>query len=159
LILEDVLKDSPCLVGMGNPYRRDDGVGPWIAERLKGLGVPVFNAEDVLENYVYDIAGTDCRNVILMDAVAAGMEPGTVVFGSMDGIGEPASVSTHKAALGLCGRILESSGKRVYLLGIVPRDLDYGPGLTEDVRRAADGISDLIVRTLKQGTEEDRHAG
>jgi hydrogenase 3 maturation protease len=159
LTLEDVLKESPCLVGMGNPARRDDGVGSWIAGRLRENGVPCFDVEDVLENHVYDIARTGNPSVVIMDAVAAGMEPGAVVFGPLRGAGEPAPVSTHKLALGLCGRILEESGKRVYLLGIVPRDLDYGPGLTVEVRRAAESISDLIIGTLKPGGEEVRHAG
>jgi hydrogenase maturation protease len=147
--LEDVLADGACLVGTGNPWRRDDGVGPWLAEGLKVAGIPVFNAEDVLENHVYDIAREDCRNVVIMDAVAAGLEPGTIVFEPLDGLGEPVGLSTHKLALGLCGKILEAHGKRTYLLGIVPRDLDFGRGLTPEVEKAASGVRDLILRARR----------
>ena len=79
--LEDILREGACLVGTGNPLRRDDGVGVWLAERLEGAPIPVFNVEDVPESYVGDIARSGCRNVIIMDAVAAGLEPGAVVFG------------------------------------------------------------------------------
>jgi hydrogenase maturation protease len=154
---EDVLADGACLVGTGNPWRRDDGVGPWLAESLEGAGLPVFNAEDVLENHVYDIARTDCRNVVIMDAVAADLEPGAVVFARLDGLREPAGPSTHKLALGLCGKILEAHGKRTYLLGIVPRDLDFGRGLTEEVERAASGVRDLILRARAGKHEEHLH--
>lgn len=155
--LEDVLADGACLVGTGNPWRRDDGVGPWLAERLAGSGFDVRNAEDVLENHVYDIARTDCRNVVIMDAVAADFEPGAVVFEPLGELGEPAGLSTHKLALGLCGKILKSHGKRTYLLGIVPSDLDFGHGLTPDVEKAASGVRDLILQARAANHEEYSH--
>ncbi len=159
MTLEDVLKEAPCLVGIGNPARRDDGVGPWIAGRLRAAGVPCFDVEDVPENYVFELVRSGRPSVVFIDAAAAAAEPATVVFGPLRGAGESAAVSTHKLALGLCGRILEEAGRRVYLLGVVPRDLDFGPGLTDEVRRAAEAICDLVIETLKPGTEEVRHAG
>jgi len=148
--LEDVLADGACLVGLGNPWRRDDGVGPWLAESLAGSGYAVFDAEDVLENHVFDIARTCIRNVIIMDAVAADLEPGSVFFEPLDGLEEPAGVSTHKLALGLCGKILEAHGKRTYLLGIVPADLDFGRGLTPEVAKAASAVRDRILRARRE---------
>ncbi len=155
--LEDVLADGACLVGVGNPWRRDDGVGPWLAESLAGSGYTVFDAEDVLENHVYDIARADCRNVVIMDAVAAAGEAGAVVFEPLDGLGEPAGLSTHKLALGLCGKILEAHGKRAYLLGIVPADLDFGRGLTPEVAKAASGVLERILRARAANHEEYLH--
>ncbi len=157
IALEDVLADGACLVGMGNPWRRDDGVGPWLAESLAGSRFEVRNVEDILESYVYDIARTDCRNVVIMDAVAADLEPGAVVFEPLDGLGEPAGPSTHKLALGLCRKIFEAHGKRTYLLGIVPRDLDFGRGLTPDVAKAASGVLDLILRARAANHKEYVH--
>ncbi len=155
--LEDVLADGACLVGVGNPWRQDDGVGPWLAESLAGSGYPVVNAEDVLENHVHDIARSDRRNVVIMDAVAAGLEPGAVVFEPLDGLGEPAGLSTHKLALGLCGKILEAHGKRTFLLGIVPRDIDFGRGLTPEVAKAASEVRDIILRAHAEKHEEYLH--
>ena len=144
--LEDILREGACLVGAGNPMRRDDGVGVWLAERLRGASVPVFNAEDVPESYVGDIARAGCPNVIIMDAVEAGLEPGTVVFGPLEEMGETAGLSTHKLALSLCGRYLDAHGQKTFLLGIVPGDLDFGPGLTAEVERAAGAVRDLVLR-------------
>ena len=102
--LEDILREGACLVGTGNPLRRDDGVGVWLAESLRGASAAVFNVEDVPESYVGEIARTGLRNVIIMDAVDAGLEPGTVVFGPLDELGERPGLSTHKLSLSLCGR-------------------------------------------------------
>jgi hydrogenase 3 maturation protease len=144
--LEDILREGACLVGTGNPLRRDDGVGVWLAERLEGAAAAVFNVEDVPESYVGEIARTGCRNVVIMDAVDAGLEPGTVVFGPLNELGERPGLSTHKLALSLCGRYLEAHGQRTFLLGIVPGDLDFGAGLTPAVERAAGEVRDLILR-------------
>lgn len=151
--LEDILSEKTCLVGLGNPYRKDDGVGPWIAEAVKSaadrVSQCVFNVESVLENVVFRIAAADCRNVLIVDAAATGGEPGDVVFGPLSDFSEAGSVSTHRASLELSAKILESAGKRVYLLGIVPEDLDFGEGLTPKVRKAAFRLRDLLVARLR----------
>jgi hydrogenase maturation protease len=144
--LEDILKEGACLVGIGNPMRRDDGVGVWLAERLEGASWPVFVVEDVPENFVADIARSEWRNVVFIDAVAADLEPGAIIFGDLTELGEQQGLSTHKLALSLCGRYLEAYGKRAFLLGIVPGDLDFGGGLTPEVERAAARVRDLILR-------------
>ena len=67
------------LIGVGNPWRRDDGVGIWIARRLAGLNLPGVevlerNGEgaELLEAW----GGAD--RVYLFDALKAGGSPGTV---------------------------------------------------------------------------------
>ena len=159
--LAEILREGACLVGLGNPYRRDDGVGPWIAEAVRTAEgrspLRVFNVEDVLENFVFRIAETDCRNVVIVDAAAAEGEPGTVVFGPLGDFAASESVSTHKPALELSGKILESAGKSVFLLGVVPEDLGYGPGLTQKVQESAVRLRDLVLRAAGQAGEENAH--
>ena len=159
--LADVLREKTCLVGLGNPYRRDDGVGPWLAEAVGPAagrrGLRVFNVEDVLENFVFQIAATDCPNVVIMDAAAAGGEPGSVVFGPLSEFAEAGSVSTHKLSLELSGKVLESAGKRVFLLGVVPEDLGFGPGLTPKVEETASRLRDLVLRAVEPGGGENAH--
>lgn len=159
--LADILREKTCLVGLGNPHRRDDGVGPWIAEAVRadadGARLRVFNVEDVLENFVFQIAGTDCRNVVIVDAAAADGEPGSVVFGPLGEFADVGSVSTHKLALELSGKILESAGKRVFFLGIVPQDLGYGPGMTPKVAESASRLRDLVLEAVEHAGEENAH--
>ncbi len=160
-VLAELLREPSCLVGVGNRLRRDDGVGPWIAGAVRdaasGTGLRVIDAEDVPENVVHEIARADCRNVVFVDAVAADGAPGTVVFGPLADFGEAESFSTHKLALSLCGKFLEAAGKRVFLLGIVPADLEFGSGLTAEVEGAAASLRDLILRSCAQPRLENRH--
>jgi hydrogenase maturation protease len=146
----DLLLEPTCLVGVGHPLRRDDGVGPWIVGAVRGAlpgtCLTVIDAQDVPENFVHGIARSDCRNVVFIDAVAAGGPPGNVIFGPLSGFAEVESVSTHQLSLSSSGRFLEDAGKKVFLLGIVPADLEFGSGLTASVEKAAASLRDLILR-------------
>ncbi len=149
-VLAARLREPTCLVGVGNPLRRDDGVGPWIIgavrEGLAGTNVSTVDAQDVPENFVHALARAECRNVIFIDAVAAPGPPGSIVFGPLAEFPEAESFSTHKLALSFSGRFLESAGKTVFLLGIVPSDLAFGAGLTPPVARTAKAIRDFFRR-------------
>jgi hydrogenase 3 maturation protease len=148
----EVLREPTCLVGVGNPLRRDDGVGPWIVgavrEAVAGTRLSVVDAQSVPENFVHVVARADCRNVIFVDAVAVEGESGTVVFGPLAEFPEAESFSTHKLALSFSGKFLEAAGKKAYLLGIVPADLEFGEGLTAEVGRAAASVRDLILKAI-----------
>lgn len=150
--LAEVLREPTCLVGVGNPLRRDDGVGPWIVgavrESVAGTRLSVVDAQSVPENFVHVVARADCRNVVFVDAVAAEGEPGTVFFGPLADFPEAESFSTHKLALAFCGKFLESAGKKVFLLGVVPADLEFGEGMSPEVERAAATLRDLILRAV-----------
>ena len=148
-ILAGLLREPACLVGVGNPLRRDDGVGPWVVGavrgRASGTRLHLVDAQDVPENFVHSVARADCRSVIFIDAVAAEAPPGSVVFGPLADFPEVESFSTHRLALSLSGRFLETAGKSVFLLGIVPADLEFGAGLTAEVERTAAALRDFIL--------------
>lgn len=150
--LAGLLQEPTCLVGIGNPMRRDDGVGPRIVGAIRdaasGTKLRVIDAQDVPENFVHVIARADCRNVVFVDAVAAEGVPGTIIFGPLADFAEAGNFSTHRLALSFSGRFLEAAGKRVFLLGVVPADLEFGAGLTAEVERAADSLRDFILGAI-----------
>ena len=155
--LEERLKQlsmgNPLIVGMGNYLRCDDAVGLYIIDSLiKNRGesdVPLLNVEDVLESYVYKIADMDCREVVIIDAVEAGMETGEVLFGKFEDFNEIFDdLSTHKLSLMLCGKIMREYGKVPYLLGIEPASIDYGTDFSEVVKDSADVIIDLLMSSI-----------
>jgi hydrogenase 3 maturation protease len=153
-VLAERLREPCCLVGVGNPLRRDDGVGPWIIGAVRGdlagTRISVIDAQDVPENFVHVVARAECRNVIFIDAVAAPGPPGTIVFGPLAEFPEAESLSTHKLALSFSGKFLESAGKTVFLLGIVAADLAFGAGLTPPVARTAEAVRDFLRRAARR---------
>ncbi len=117
-------------------------------EAVAGTRLSAVDAQSVPENFVHVVARADCRNVVFVDVVAAEAQPGTVVFGPLAEFPEAGSFSTHKLALSFCGKFLEASGKRVFLLGVVPADLTFGEGMTPEIERTAAAIRDLILRAV-----------
>ncbi len=158
--LMGVMKEKTCIIGMGNYLRRDDAVGLYLIDELRSTirseDVLLMNVEDVIENYVFKIADLDCDNVLILDAVKSTTTPGSIVFGRLIKFDEALNdYSTHKLSLTLCGKILEESGKKTYLLGIEAADTDFGRGLSEDVQRSADILKEVLIDTLTTSNHEE----
>jgi hydrogenase maturation protease len=149
-VIERLAREKTCFVGMGNFLMLDDAVGlhiiDGIKDRIDSTCVTVLNVEDVIENYVYSIAEGDCDNVVIIDAMQSGAEAGSVLFCRINELDEVINnFSTHKLSLMLSGKVLEKYGKKVWFLGIEARDIDFGTGLTDDVKKSADIIRDLLL--------------
>lgn len=134
-------KKSPLIVGIGNRFRRDDGVGPWVAEGLQKAG---------LETHVHAGDGTglldlfEARgNVILVDATRSGAVPGSRVVldaGLAPLCADMFHYSTHRFGLAEAvetARALGSLPQRLWVYGIEGRDFGAGIGLTDRVAHAA----------------------
>lgn len=151
--IKRVVSDDCCVVGMGNLLKNDDAVGIYIVESLKkaaGEGCMLLNVEDVIEAYVYKIAELDCNNVVVIDAVKADAETGSILFGRLDEEFDELSgtLSTHKLALKMSGKIFSEHNKETYLLGIVVDNTDFGTELTPSVRESANVLVRIITEAL-----------
>jgi hydrogenase maturation protease len=155
----EVVKDKTCIVGMGNYLRKDDAVGLYLVDELQSKvssdQLLLLNVEDIIESYVFKIAELDCANVLIIDAVKSTTSPGSIIFGRLTKCGEALNdYSTHKLSLTLCGKILEESGKKTYLLGVEAADTDFGQGLSEDVKQSADLLKDIILEIISSNNRE-----
>jgi len=154
-VIEKLAFEKTCIIGMGNNLKQDDAVGIYVAEgvrkRLTSNDVTVINVEDVLENYVFSIADNECENVLIIDAVHLNDEgdTGSIIFGKLNELNEVINnYSTHKLSLFLSGKVLEHYNKKIWLLGIKVREIDFGIGLTKKVKKSADIIIQLLVSSL-----------
>ena len=154
-----IIEEGACIVGIGNPICSDDAAGVVIAEALLGLcgntGCEVIIAEDIIESYAFSIAEKKHGNVLLLDAVEAPHEPGTIIFGKFsDMAAGVVNFSTHKLSLSLAADIMERSGKTVYLLGVVPSSIDYGTSMSAAVARSSDQIIETLSECLNHYQKE-----
>lgn len=156
--LRQILSERTCIVGVGNLLRNDDAVGVMIAARLEreiapGGRISVVNVEDVIENYVFQIAANDSRNVLVIDAVQGdgSAEIGSLVLGRLDEM-EMANggYSTHKLALSTAASVLKHHDKDVYLLGIVAANTDYGTEVSQAILDSAEAVIDLLQANSKE---------
>ncbi len=162
-LLRKILTGKTCLVGIGNNLRGDDGFGPFFIERLREKALlpeeNLMTVEDVPENYAFPISRMDVSCVVFVDAVILEAPPGTVVLGPLAALEEVGQIaSTHKLSLHLTARVIEETGKNVYLLGVVPESMEFGRGLSPVVRRAATELLSLAETLIRDEANELRPA-
>ena len=141
------------IVGIGNPYRGDDGVGRFIAQRLKALlldGVKVLEDSGEATSLISAWEGAD--EVILIDAVVSGSKPGAIYH--FDASVKPLpkdlfkNVSTHSFSVAEAIELTRAMNRlppKVIVYGIEGKCFDDGAALSEDVEIAAE---EVIARLL-----------
>ncbi len=132
------------IVGLGNEWRGDDGVGLEVARRLGGTrltGEPV-GLVDALNG---------SAEIVLVDAVCSGAEPGAVHVFDASTEPLPAAVfgatSTHTIGLAEAVELARSLGRlpgRVLLYGIEGADFGFGKRFSPEVAAAADRVVEEV---------------
>ncbi|MCS6963289.1 hydrogenase maturation protease [Thermoflexus sp.] len=143
------------LIGLGNAWRRDDGVGLWVAEQiqarnLQGLKVAPLSIPDPV---ALARAWEGARIVWIVDAVRAGRPPGTVLRLRWDRLPDPQErwCSTHgipiQEAIPLA-RALGDPPASITVYGIVGRDFGHGEGFTPEVEAGAHRLLRRLERLI-----------
>ncbi len=161
--IRSVVQTNPCFVGLGNTFRKDDGLGVYIIDSLMNYPVAsritFLKAEDIIESYVFKIAMYDNPTIVLIDAIEpmdTRIEPGSILFGKYtEFFDTSSSYSTHKLSLQLSCKILEESDKEVYILGIVPANVEFGKGFTSEVKESSDYLIDTLVAFMSESENVD----
>lgn len=151
------------VLGVGNILRGDDGVGPMVVEKLRDWGAKgerrpsasgpwslvAVNAGEAPEAHLGEIREAKPDIVVIVDAVDFGGRPGEVALLRLDGEGSSnlgvAGLSTHRIPLPLLARyIKEETGAEVVLVGIQPKRIGFGEGMSEEVERAAEAVARML---------------
>jgi hydrogenase maturation protease len=142
------------VVGLGNPYRCDDGVGPALVDRLAERDLPSTDLLDLGDagfELVHVLA--DYETVVIVDAVAFGGEPGEIaVFDPDDAEPTRAQRGSHRTdpfeLLELAGQVGETPAA-VRLVGVQPADVSFGEGLTPPLADAIAVAADTVVDVVR----------
>lgn len=149
---------QPCLrvlvLGLGNEFRGDDGVGRVLARRLGEAVWPgVAVREESGEGAALMEAWKDADSVILVDAVQSGDAPGTIHRLDARAQSIPAKFfhySTHAFSVAEAvelARALNQLPPRLILYGIEGRDFSAGEKISPQVAAAMD---DLLGRVRQE---------
>ena len=148
--MSDEGANLPLIVGIGNRFRRDDGVGPWVADALRDAGrqVHVHAGDGTALLDLFAVHG----DIILVDATRSGAVPGDLV--RIDAGAEPLHAdmfhySTHRFGLAEAvetARALDLLPARLRVFGIEGKDFGAGIGLSDPVEAAArDLVAELVA--------------
>jgi hydrogenase 3 maturation protease len=158
------LQGEVVVMGIGNPWRGDDGAGSLVAQRLSGAcGVHVIDAQEVPENYLSQIVDYRPATVVLIDAADLSAAPGTVALVDRNQMAAfwP---STHRVPLSLLADYLErETGAHIFLVAIQPEQTAFLQGLSTEVAASVEDIAgelnDLLGKQRSRGAPISPAAG
>lgn len=143
----------PILVlGIGNILLRDEGVGVRVIEQMQNMHLP--DDVDLIDG---GTAGADLldvlaerKKVIVIDAIQADCEPGTVLRFTADDLTQPdrAGMSLHDFGLGEALKMTKQLGcapEDVVIFGIKPKDISCGLELSEKISESIPRVVELVL--------------
>ena len=134
-----------CLLGIGNRYWHDDGVGSYIAEALESC--PEFDVVDagfIPENHLETVAGKKPDTILMVDATDFGAKPGQARLLYPDKVAY-SGLSTHAGSLRMLAEYLYARTQaRIGLLAIQPADTSEGEGLSLPVSSALNELLEIL---------------
>ena len=143
------------ILGVGNPLRKDDGIGVHIAHELEKFGMP--QGVKVLDAGTENLALVDrmreAPTVVFLDAVEMGENPGTVkLFTQQDVVmvGKKRALSLHEIGLPQVFFVasLQGVSPDIVIVGIQPKDLGWGTGLSPELERAVPHIVEYVLAEI-----------
>ncbi len=146
--IENIAYKGNRIVGvfLGNEFRNDDGVGPYIAKKINNPKIKVINAEQTFENYIFDIIEFHPTDVIVVDAAFFGGRVGEIRILDEKKLSQVKMVSTHSLPLNLLIDMIRSEIADVnfIIIGIQISNVDYGEKISDDVRKSADVLVEFF---------------
>ena len=151
------------IVGVGNLLLSDDGVGIHAVRRLRSDSrirsmARLIDGGTVGTDLLAEVCG--CEKLLILDAVDAGLPPGTTIRMDFSGPG-PQKIDTRNAhQSGIPGllddlRLLGQGPRQVVLVGVQPAAIGLGTELSAEVAGALPAVSAEVVRQLDLWTSAD----
>jgi len=145
--LEPLADSKTIILGIGNTLKSDDAVGPVICQQIAGkVSADVIDAGTVPENYINKIIRKKPQNMIVIDAVDFGGEPGAIKIFKSDQLSNIA-LSTHCLSPAMfIGMICSQISVNVLVIGIQPARTEFGRGFTVEVSQTAAELAMIIKK-------------
>jgi hydrogenase maturation protease len=142
------------IVGVGNPIRRDDGVGIFIASHLrKKFGArpnrQVRIDSTLAPEFLFSKMTLEKGSLLVLDAIEQNSPPGSIVFAKIEDT-KFGYFATHNVPLTLIPNLAGKIGK-IFVLGIQPENIDIGEGLSEVVLHSANEVIAEFETIFQEG--------
>jgi hydrogenase 3 maturation protease len=140
--LKKFLDNKTAIMGIGSTLKSDDGVGVFIAESLKNMGLDnVIVAGATPEHWLGFLASNKFEKILIIDSVLFGGEKGEIKLFDIEEISEQFGF-THSSSLHLFSDFVSKEGsvKKIKILAIMPETLEIGESLSPVVTRSAGKI-------------------
>jgi hydrogenase 3 maturation protease len=140
------------VTGIGNPLRKDDFVGVEIVRNLRGKVsqlVYLIECETVPESFIGPITKFKPTHILLIDAGILSQKFGSSKLIEPDQMATETAISTHALPLQIfCKYLAKTTGAKMALLVIQPKDTSFGEGLTTELKKAAKHLTVTLSKSL-----------
>jgi hydrogenase maturation protease len=143
------------IIGCGNLLMQDEGIGVHLIEYLKGVKVP--SGVELVDGACsgFDLLGfiQESREVVIVDAVKAGGQPGDIYKFSPDDFQTDIfpKTSLHDVSLKDIFEIVKLTGSfpRITIFGVEPKTMDWGMELTAELRKILPRLAELVIKEIQ----------
>ncbi len=152
------------ILGVGNLLLSDEGVGLRVLERLAATydlpeGVQTLDGGTLGLDLLYYLEGVE--NLLIIDAVEMGKEPGTLLRLEGDEVPAFLSIKISPHQIGIPDMLFAAKLKDLYprnvvLWGVQPAVLDAGLDLSPLVAARVDELAEKVVEELRRWGVEAR---
>lgn len=141
------------VVGIGNPFRRDDYVGVEIVRNLQNNvseSIFLIEAETVPESFLDPITKFKPTHILIIDAgIIDQQNPGIPKLADPTQLMNETSISTHTLPLRIfCDYLKMTTAAKIALLIIQPQDSSFGEGLTPKLKQTKNNLIILLQKIL-----------
>ncbi len=130
---------------IGNRDGGDDSVGPYIADKLKAEqldNIGIIDCGTNPENYTSVVKRKNPKNLVIIDAVEMGLNPGEIRIVPKEKIGVM-TISTHGIPISVLIGYLEQYVKNIFFIGIQPEKLSGE--ITTSIKKSGDKLVEKIT--------------
>lgn len=145
------LNQKTVILGIGNPIRGDDGIGPYITDKLiqhvknqPNPNIVPINTGPVPENFTSIIKKHNPNKIIMIDATEMSLTPGAIRIIKKEQI-EELALTTHSMPLSILISYLETITKNITLIGIQPRTIEDSENLSDILSNKSKIIIEYII--------------
>jgi len=155
------------ILGVGNLLLSDEGVGLRVLERLAATynlpeGVQTLDGGTLGLDLLYYLEGVE--NLLIIDAVEMGKEPGTLLRLEGDEVPAFLSIKISPHQIGIPDMLFAAKLKDLYprnvvLWGVQPGVLDIGLDLSPPIAARVDELVEKVIDELRRWEIEARPKG
>jgi len=154
------------IIGVGNPLRRDDGIGIVLLEKL------IEKKDDLPEDIEYIDGGTGGMNLLhilalfdvalIIDAVNLNGRPGeSKLFKSEDVCSKksPINISTHESDVLKIIHLSKELGEipdQLFIFGVQPKDVSQGDNLSPELQKSIPLLMSNLQNEITKIFDEKR---
>lgn len=138
------------LIGFGNIYRQDDGIGLHILEKMRQRQIALLELINGglggLALFDFLLTKAAEQKVMLLDAAEAGLEPGTVFLADLKNLNAWPRLSLHHLPLNLILPLLgEEKLTKIKFIAVQPAKVGFGLGLSKVLKERLPLIEKKVI--------------